>query len=143
MSLDDNGQPLPADSGGEFGVLFGREGATVLVNGKVRPHLQVRTGKQQRWRVINAARARYFNLRLPNHRFVRLGGDNGLAARAEDLSTRSSCRRVSGPMRYSRRPTRPGSHKVSTWVPFDRGYGTTFNRPREDSSRSTRSTRRR
>ena len=57
----------------------------MLVNGKVRPTLKVREGKQQRWRIVNAARARYFNLRLRNHRFMRLGGDNGLAARSSDV----------------------------------------------------------
>ncbi len=56
----------------------------VLVNGKVLPTLRVRAGKQQRWRIINATRARYYNVRLRNHRFMKLGGDNGLAARAVD-----------------------------------------------------------
>jgi FtsP/CotA-like multicopper oxidase with cupredoxin domain len=131
MSLDDDGQPLPDDNGGEFGVLFGREGSTLLVNGKVRPHLKVRAGKQQRWRVINAARARYFNLRLPGHRFVRLGGDNGLAARSEDVySVVVSPGERTDAVFTPADP--PGSHKVLQWVPFDRGYGSTFNRPRED-----------
>ena len=85
MGLNEHGELLPADSGGNFGDLFGREGAVLLVNGKVRPTLKVRNGKQQRWRIINATRARYYNLRLRNHRFMRLGGDNGLAARSEDV----------------------------------------------------------
>jgi len=85
IGLDENGQLVPADSGGNFGDLFGREGSTLLVNGKVLPTLKVRNGKQQRWRIINASRARYYNLRLRNHRFMRLGGDNGLAARSEDV----------------------------------------------------------
>ena len=85
MGLDERGELLPADSGGNFGDLFGREGAVLLVNGKVRPTLKVRNGKQQRWRIINATRARYYNVRLRNHRFMRLGGDNGLAARSADI----------------------------------------------------------
>ena len=85
MGLDERGELVPADSGGNFGDLFGREGAVLLVNGKVLPTLKVRNGKQQRWRVINATRARYYNLRLRNHRFMRLGGDNGLAARSQDI----------------------------------------------------------
>jgi FtsP/CotA-like multicopper oxidase with cupredoxin domain len=131
MSLDEEGQPLPDDNGGQFGNLFGREGSTLLVNGKVVPHLKVRAGKQQRWRIVNAARARYFNLRLPGHRFVRLGGDNGLAARSEDVynvvvAPGERADAVFTPV------DPPGSHKVLQWVPFDRGYGSTFNRPRED-----------
>jgi FtsP/CotA-like multicopper oxidase with cupredoxin domain len=131
MSLDEDGQPLPDDNGGQFGNLFGREGSVLLVNGKVVPHLKVRTGKQQRWRVVNAARARYFNLRLPGHRFVRLGGDNGLAARSEDLYSMVVAPGERADAVFTPADP-PGSHKVLQWVPFDRGYGTTFNRPRED-----------
>jgi FtsP/CotA-like multicopper oxidase with cupredoxin domain len=83
MTLDDQGQLLPADNGGAFGDLFGREGSVLLVNGRVRPRLGARAGKPQRWRVINAARARYYRLALPGAPFVRIGGDNGLAARSE------------------------------------------------------------
>src|SRR5690606_36040520 len=86
IAIDEEGRFLPEDTGGEFGDLFGREGNVLLVNGKVRPQLKVRNGKQQRWRVINAARARYYTLRLPNHTFVKLGGDNGLAERSQEVS---------------------------------------------------------
>jgi FtsP/CotA-like multicopper oxidase with cupredoxin domain len=86
MSLDENGQFLPRDNGGAFSDLFGREGSVLLVNGKVVPRLKVRAGKQQRWRIINAARARYYTIQLPNHTFVKLGGDNGLAERSESVN---------------------------------------------------------
>ena len=131
MSLDEEGQPLPDDNGGQFGNLFGREGSTLLVNGRVVPHLKVRTGKQQRWRIVNAARARYFNLRLPGHRFVRLGGDNGLAARSEDVYNVVVAPGERADAVFTPADP-PGSRKVLQWVPFDRGYGSTFNRPRED-----------
>jgi FtsP/CotA-like multicopper oxidase with cupredoxin domain len=131
MGLDEQGQLLPADSGGNFGDLFGREGAVLLVNGKLRPTLKVRNGKQQRWRVINATRARYYNLRLRNHRFMRLGGDNGLAARSEDvynliLTPGERADAVFTPA------DEPGSHNVLRWVPTERGYGSTFNRAAEE-----------
>jgi FtsP/CotA-like multicopper oxidase with cupredoxin domain len=131
MSLDEDGQPLPDDNGGQFGNLFGREGSTLLVNGKVLPHLKVRTGKQQRWRIVNAARARYFNVRLPGHRFARLGGDNGLAARSEDVYALVVAPGERADAVFTPADP-PGSRKVLQWVPFDRGYGSTFNRPRED-----------
>jgi FtsP/CotA-like multicopper oxidase with cupredoxin domain len=86
MSLDGTAQLLPKDNGGSFGDLFGREGSVLLVNGKVRPRLKVRTGKAQRWRMINAARARYFSFFMGGSAFVRLGGDNGLAAQSEKLT---------------------------------------------------------
>src|SRR5690606_9230598 len=82
MGIDEQGQFLPADSGGEFGDRFGREGNILLVNGRVLPRLTVRAGKQQRWRVINAARARYYTFGLRGHTLVKRGGDNGLAERA-------------------------------------------------------------
>jgi FtsP/CotA-like multicopper oxidase with cupredoxin domain len=131
ISLDEDGQLQADDSGGKFGDLFGREGSVLLVNGKVRPHLKVRAGKQQRWRVINAARARYFNLRLPDHRFVRLGGDNGLAARSEDVYNVVVAPGERTDAVFTPR-TAPGTQTVFQWVPFDRGYGSTYNRPRED-----------
>ena len=130
MSLDERGQPLPPNSGGGFGDLFGREGSVLLVNGKVRPTLKVRTGKQQRWRIINAARARYYDLRLRNHRFVRLGGDAGLAARSQDVYNLI----VTPGERQDAVFTpanEPGSHNVLNWVPTERGYGTVFNRSSE------------
>jgi len=130
MGLDENGELVPADSGGNFGDLFGREGSVLLVNGKVLPTLKVRTGKQQRWRVINSTRARYYNLRLRNHRFMRLGGDNGLAARSQDvynliLTPGERADAVFTPA------DPPGTNNVLRWVPTERGYGSTYNRASE------------
>jgi FtsP/CotA-like multicopper oxidase with cupredoxin domain len=130
IGLDETGQLVPSDSGGNFGDLFGREGSVLLVNGKVLPTLRVRQGKQQRWRIINATRARYYNLRLRNHRFVRLGGDNGLAARSEDvynliLTPGERADAVFTPA------DAPGTRNVLRWVPTERGYGSTYNRASE------------
>jgi len=131
MGLDEDGQLLPADTGGSFGDLFGREGGTVLVNGKVHPTLKVRNGKQQRWRIINATRARYYNLRLRNHRFVRLGGDNGLAARSEDVYNLIVTPGERADAVFTPADA-PGTHNVLRWVPTERGYGSTFNRSAEE-----------
>ena len=127
MSLDAEGRILPADSGGNFGDLFGREGEVLLVNGKVMPELKVRQGKQQRWRVINAARTRYYTLRYKRSELVRLGGDSGLAEhteRSDEIVLVPSERAdfVFTP------PDQPGSTGEFKWYPTDRGYGTTFNR---------------
>ena len=130
MGLNERGELLPADSGGNFGDLFGREGAVVLVNGKVRPTLKVRNGKQQRWRIINATRARYYNVRLRDHRFVRLGGDNGLAARAEDVYNLIITPGERADAVFTPADA-PGTTNVLRWVPTERGYGSTFNRASE------------
>ncbi len=130
MGLNERGELLPADSGGNFGDLFGREGAVLLVNGKVLPTLKVSNGKQQRWRVINATRARYYNLRLRNHRFMRLGGDNGLAARSQDIYNLilTPGERVDAVFTPA---DPPGTSNVLRWVPTERGYGSTYNRSSE------------
>ena len=130
MGLNERGEILPPDNGGNFGDLFGREGSMLLVNGKVRPTLKVRNGKQQRWRIINATRARYYNIRLRNHRFVRLGGDNGLAARSEDVYNLIVTPGERADAVFTPADA-PGTTNVLRWVPTERGYGSTFNRPSE------------
>ncbi|HEX7079738.1 MAG TPA: multicopper oxidase family protein [Gammaproteobacteria bacterium] len=130
MALDENGQFLPEDTGGEFGDLFGREGNILLVNGKVLPRLKVRAGKQQRWRVINAARARYYTLRLPNHTFVKLGGDSGLAERSAEVNRVVLVPGERTDMVFTPSDP-PGTVSILQWIPTERGFGSTFNRPRE------------
>jgi len=130
MGLDEDGQLIPADSGGNFGDLFGREGSVLLVNGKVFPTLKVRNGKQQRWRVINATRARYYNIRLRNHRFMKLGGDNGLAARSEDIYNLIVTPGERADAVFTPADP-PGTKNVLRWVPTERGYGSTYNRASE------------
>jgi FtsP/CotA-like multicopper oxidase with cupredoxin domain len=129
-SVTETGEFVPADSGGSFGDLFGREGSVVLVNGKVHPTLKVRAGKQQRWRIINASRARYLNLGVRDHRFIRLGGDNGLAARSSEtyalkITPGERADAVFTPV------DPPGSTRTLFWTPVNRGYGTEFARARE------------
>ena len=102
-----------------------------LVNGKVVPTLKVRAGKQQRWRIVNAARARYFNLRLKDHRFIKLGGDAGLAERSSDVynivvTPGERADAIFTPA------SAPGSETMLSWVPVERGYGSQFARPWED-----------
>jgi FtsP/CotA-like multicopper oxidase with cupredoxin domain len=131
LGLRADGRLVPADSGGELGTLFGREGELILVNGKLRPELAARAGRTQRWRIVNAARSRYFQLELPGHSFTRIGSDGGLRAasvveprvllipgeRADVLVT---------PMGT------PGESLKLRWIPYDRGYGSTEYREAED-----------
>jgi len=57
---------------------FGRQGNTLLVNGKVSPKLSARAGARERWRFVDAANSRFFNLSLPGHPFLVIGWDGGL-----------------------------------------------------------------
>ena len=78
IAMEDDGTLHSADSGGVLGALFGREGNYVLVNGRVRPTLTVRDGALQRWRIVNAAKSRYFDLVLGDGQpFELIGVDGG------------------------------------------------------------------
>lgn len=85
-SVSDAGTLVSGDAGGGFGAYFGREGNVLLVNGKPRASLRARPGLPQRWRVVNASRAHYANLKIPGFDVVRLGGDEGFAREAVQLS---------------------------------------------------------
>lgn len=129
ISLEEDGQFQPVDSGGKFGDLFGREGTVLLVNGKVMPTLKVRAGKQQRWRVINAARARYYSMRVRDHKLVRIGGDNGLAERPETVNHVVVTPGERADIVFTPSDA-PGTSRVVRWAPTERGYGSLFARPR-------------
>jgi FtsP/CotA-like multicopper oxidase with cupredoxin domain len=64
---------------------LGPEGNTQLVNGQVTPHISMRTGSRERWRVVNAAGARYFKIGL-SHPVTLIGTDNGLLEAPVELS---------------------------------------------------------
>lgn len=81
-SLDGEGGLLPGDHQEWFGDYFGREGETLLVNGRVEPTLRLRPGVPVRLRIINAARSRFFGTSIEGAEMIRLGSDAGLSNRA-------------------------------------------------------------
>lgn len=62
----------------QLDVMLGRQGNVVLANGMRNARMVVKHGARERWRFINAANGRYFNLHLPGHRFTVIGWDGGL-----------------------------------------------------------------
>jgi FtsP/CotA-like multicopper oxidase with cupredoxin domain len=68
-------------------LMLGRMGNVVLVNGKQRPAIQVATGTRERWRFVNSANGRYFNLELPGHTFTVIGIDGGLLVEPYETQT--------------------------------------------------------
>jgi FtsP/CotA-like multicopper oxidase with cupredoxin domain len=56
----------------------GREGSTNLVNGKEALTVHMHAGQTERWRIINAASARYFKLSLDGKPFKVIATDGGL-----------------------------------------------------------------
>jgi FtsP/CotA-like multicopper oxidase with cupredoxin domain len=134
IGLDQNMALEPADSGGDFGTLFGREGNFHLVNGRVAPTLHVRSGARQRWRVINASRARYEQLVIPGVSFTRIGSDGGMleSPQVVDRILLTPAQRADVVFEASAAAS-PSTERSSTvtWLPYDRGFGTAYNRPNE------------
>lgn len=56
----------------------GRQGDTLLINGKENATINVHAGQVERWRFINASSARYFLLYLSGKAFQIIGTDGGL-----------------------------------------------------------------
>ena len=56
----------------------GRQGNTRLVNGKKEPEMVIAAGQVERWRIVNAASARYVRLSIGGRPFTIIGTDGGL-----------------------------------------------------------------
>jgi FtsP/CotA-like multicopper oxidase with cupredoxin domain len=87
IDVDDHGKLEDPETGGSTGMAFGREGNRVLVNGREQPTLMARTGVPQRWRIVNAAKSRYFEVDPDGMRFRTVGGDGGLQEAPVDSDT--------------------------------------------------------
>lgn len=74
ITLDTDGR-IPASS--PMDQMMGREGAMVLVNGQISPHLSAAPSERERWRIINACASRYLKLRLDGQTLQLLGIDSG------------------------------------------------------------------
>jgi FtsP/CotA-like multicopper oxidase with cupredoxin domain len=61
-----------------FSSMMGRQGNYLLVNGVAQPWIDVQAGTVERWRLVNTANSRFFNLEVPGHRFTVIGSDGGL-----------------------------------------------------------------
>jgi FtsP/CotA-like multicopper oxidase with cupredoxin domain len=131
IGFDGKGQLEDAESGGSAGMVFGREGAYVLVNGRTRPTLKARSGALQRWRIVNAAKSRFFYLDLDGQEFTLIGEDGGFSER----STTSGILLITPGERKDVlvRPTgKPGSELTLRAMLYNRGYGSIEYRSVED-----------
>jgi FtsP/CotA-like multicopper oxidase with cupredoxin domain len=68
-------------------LMLGRQGNVLLVNGRPTPKLSARSGSRERWRFVNSANGRYFNLSLPGHSFLVIAWDGGLLAEPYSTDT--------------------------------------------------------
>ena len=76
VKLDRSGQVKP--TGGWIEHHNGREGDVRLVNGRAEPELTMAAGQIERWRIVNAASARYVRLSIAGLPFRIIGSDGGL-----------------------------------------------------------------
>ena len=131
IGFDAKGNLEPADSGGSAGMVFGREGDYVLANGRRRPVLRARSGAPQRWRIVNAAKSRFFYLDLDGQSFTVIGSDGGLQERpiATDILLVTPGERVDVIVTPTGTKTAP---LILRGMLYNRGYGSVEYRAIED-----------
>ncbi len=76
VKLDGDGQLARTTT--SIDMMMGRMGNVLLVNGRSDHELQIGPHARERWRFVNAANGRFFNLVLPGHVFTVIGWDGGL-----------------------------------------------------------------
>ena len=131
ISFDRKGVIESPDSGGPAGMVFGREGAYLLVNGKINPTLRARSGALQRWHIVNAAKSRFFLLDMDGQPFYVIGSDGGIQERPATSETLLLT--VGERADVLVRPTGPrGGTLVMRALLYNRGYGSIQYRGVED-----------
>jgi len=78
---------LPESHSSMMDYMHGKEGSTVMVNGRVNPVLKIRPGQVQRWRILNASNSRHYKLSLQNHSLHVVGTDGGLLDKPYQVSS--------------------------------------------------------
>src|SRR5262249_18219456 len=122
IGINDHGILDSPDSGGSTGMAFGREGGYVLVNGKVRPRLVVRSGAPERWRLGNAAKSTFFQMDLVVQKFPRIGADGGYLEHPVTLDSLVIAPGERADVVVAPK-LKPGSELQILSFPFNRGYG--------------------
>ncbi|MEZ5288954.1 MAG: multicopper oxidase family protein [Vicinamibacterales bacterium] len=131
IGFDTDGRLEPADSGGPAGMVFGREGQYVLVNGRRHPTITVRAGAPQRWRIANTAKSRFFLLDMDGQPFTTIGTDGGL--QAEPVTSGTVLVTAGERVDVLVAPTGPpGGSLVLRAMLYNRGYGSVEYRDVED-----------
>lgn len=129
LLVDPDGTLGSPNAGGHLGDYFGREGNILLVNGRTKPTLRTRTGRAQRWRIINAARTRYYWFRLPGHRLFKVASDGGFIEAPQPVEDVFLTPGERVEVMVIPEPDAPETQTVQ-WLPYERGYATSL-RPEE------------
>lgn len=103
--------------------MLGRQGKTLLVNGVTAPVFHWRAGSLERFRIVNVANGRFFNLSLPGYSWRVIGTDDGFVPEPYDVEKLL----VSPGERYDvmlLAHGEPGTRVTLTNEPYDRGHDT-------------------
>jgi FtsP/CotA-like multicopper oxidase with cupredoxin domain len=132
IAIDKPGVFEDPNSGGSAGMAFGRDGNRLLVNGRERPNITVAPGSTERWRIVNAAKSRYFEIDLGGVSITTIGVDGGL----QEYPISSDTLVIAPGERKDVLVALPGSAGSSLTVTsrlYNRGYGSVEERlPFED-----------
>jgi FtsP/CotA-like multicopper oxidase with cupredoxin domain len=132
IALEEGGAIEPSDTGGYLGMVFGREGNHVLLNGREHPTLSVRSGAPQRWRIVNASKTRYFHLMTEDTQTYHvIGVDGGLLEYPVDKETLLIMPGQRLDVIFTPKAA-PGSEMLLRTYPYNRGWGTADYRSAED-----------
>ncbi|MEW5847946.1 MAG: multicopper oxidase family protein [Myxococcota bacterium] len=105
------------------GLMLGREGNTLLVNGVVSPLIALTPGALVRLRVVNVANGRFFNLRLDGLSWRVIGGDGGLLPESLDAEHVLLSPGERADLVFVA-PTTVGMELPVVSDPYERGHGT-------------------
>jgi FtsP/CotA-like multicopper oxidase with cupredoxin domain len=120
------------ETGGSAGMAFGREGNVLLLNGRNHPRVQVAAGVPQRWRVVNAAKSRYFELDAgADNPFTKIGSDAGFIESPVTLGSLILAPGERADVFFTPH-AEPGSELAVRARLVDRGYGSVVARQDED-----------
>jgi len=97
----------------------GREGSTRLINGRVEPEVEMAAGQVERWRIVNAASARYVRLSVGGRPFRIIGSGGGLIS--EVYTTTEVLLPAAGRVEIAVGPFVAGETLRVESLPFNRG----------------------
>jgi FtsP/CotA-like multicopper oxidase with cupredoxin domain len=76
------GEVISVEIDNAMEIMNGTEGELLMVNGKLNPTLKVGQGDGVRLQLLNSSITRFYRLKVPGHKLIRIGGEGGLLDKA-------------------------------------------------------------
>jgi FtsP/CotA-like multicopper oxidase with cupredoxin domain len=92
------GEVISVEIDNAMEIMNGTEGELLMVNGQLNPTLKVGQGDGVRLQLLNSSITRFYRLKVPGHKLIRIGGEGGLLdkARHEGGSVRATIKNLDG-----------------------------------------------